>query len=106
MANPELRYTYNDGRMASDFVPYEVGEAIIDARLMQYPDGRQVWLDRSGLKLAETQQDNGQETNQGTAEGGQGDGRVQGRNIENRQARPRQGSKGKKPEAGNSHCSI
>lgn len=106
MATPELRYTYTDGRMASDFIAYEVGEAIVDARLMQYPDGSQIWLDRRGLKLAEMQQPNGQETNQSATEGRQGDGRVQGRNAEKRQARPRQGSKGKKPEAGNSHCII
>mgnify|MGYP006278401687 CR=1 FL=1 len=106
MATPELRYTYTDGRKASDFVAFEAGEAIIDARLVQYPDGNQAWFDRSGLKLAEIQQHHGQETNQSATEGSQSDGRVQTRDAEKRQAGSRKGSNSKKPQAGNSHCTI
>jgi len=102
MANPDLRYSYIDGRMASDFVPYEIGEAIIDARLVRYQDGTEAWLDRSGLRLAEQHYNNGQETNQGS----QGDEGIQGGHTANRQAGTRQRSKGKKPEASNSHCAI
>lgn len=103
MAIPELRYTYADGRKASEFVPYEAGEAIIDARLVQYPDGSQAWLDRHGLKLEQMPPTNGQEA---IEQGSQGDEGVQGGNTEKRQARARQRSKSQKPQAGDSHCAI
>ena len=86
----ELRYSYVDGRKASDFVDHNG----IEARLVQYPDGSTAWLDRLGVPLTETPTDHGQEEN---GQGGQGDGRIQERNPAHREARPRKGSNRQKP---------
>lgn len=91
----DLRYSYVDGRKASDFVDLDGTEA----RLVQYPDGSTAWLDRSGVTLSQTPVDHGQEEDR---QGGEGDGGIQTRNTANRQARTRKGTKGQKQEAGDS----
>ena len=52
MTSPELKYTYADGRKASEFVDCMAGEAVIDARLIQHPDGTRGWYDRTGVMIA------------------------------------------------------
>jgi hypothetical protein len=77
MANPELKYTYVDGRKASEFVAYEIGEAIIDARYIVHPDGSSAWYDARGMMVAsdatETRQVSGSDLGEHSArdQGGQ-----------------------------------
>ena len=60
MESPELKYTYTDGRKASEFVAYEVGEAIIDARYVVHPDGSSGWYDAKGMMVASDATEAGQ----------------------------------------------
>lgn len=93
----DLRYSYVDGRKASDFVDHNGTEA----RLVQYPDGSTAWLDRSGVPLIETLVDDAQKED---GQGGEGNGGVQARHSTYRQAGTRKRSKSQKPEAGDSDC--
>lgn len=88
---------YLDGRVQSDWVEIPYGEAVIEARLQKLDDGNIGWVDKSGLKLDHLPLPDGQETDQGRKENRQSDERVQGRNSEKRQDRPRQRSNRQKP---------
>lgn len=90
----DLKYTYIDGRKATDFMLHDG----IEARYVEYPDGTSGWYDRRGLALEQRLADtDGQENDRSPEESGQSDERVQSRNAQKRQARTRQGSKGQKP---------
>lgn len=89
----DLRYSYVDGRKASDFVDHNGTEA----RLVQYPDGSTAWLDRSGVPLIETPVDDAQKED---GQGGEGNEGIQAGNPTYRQAGARKRSKSQKPEAG------
>ena len=100
---PSLKYTYADGRKASEFMLRDG----IEMRYVQQPDGNGTWHNRAGLALTQLMDaSHGQEANQSGQESRQGDVGVQSRNTEKRQARSRQGSKGQKPQAGNRNCPI
>ena len=97
---PELRYSYVDGRKASEFIIHDG----MECRYVLHPNGFGAWYTRGGLALTQ-----GFSTSHGKEEdrqGSQGDGRVQAGDTPERQAGTRQGSKGKKPQAGDSHCAI
>lgn len=98
---PSLRHFRNEGIyfISSDPVEALHGEAWVPAI---YTDKGWATANGSTLLTGIEEWRNGQEEGQGS----QGDGRVQTGNTSKRQTRPRQGSKGKKPQAGNSHCSI
>lgn len=102
MANPDLRYTYADGRMASEFMPCVIGEAMVDARLMRYSDGSEMWFDRAGLALPQLLQHDGEENDQSR----QGDEGVQGGNPAHRQTGSRKRSSGKKPQASDRNRAV
>ena len=92
METPGLRH-FRDGKIYSDPVLVVFGEACIPA---VYTDSG--WETVDGTKLdAVTEWCNGQEADQGREENRQSDERIQGRNPEKRQARPRQRSNRKKP---------
>ena len=95
---PSLRH-FRDTGIYSDPVEALVGEAWVPA---VYTD--KGWATADGLSLLTGIQEwrNGKEEGQG----GQGAVGVQSRNTPKRQARPRQGSKGQKPQAGNRNCPI
>lgn len=95
---PNLRH-FRDTGIYSDPVEALVGEAWVPA---VYTD--KGWATADGLSLLTGIQEwrNGKEEGQG----GQGDVGVQSRNTQKRQARPRQGSKGQKPETGNRNCPV
>ena len=99
---PNLRHFANRGifTIASDPVEALVGEAWVQAI---YTDSGWATADGASLLLNVTEWRHGQKED---GQSSQGDGRVQARDAAKRQTRPRQGSKGKKPEAGDSHCSI
>jgi hypothetical protein len=92
-----LKYTYADGRKASEFEPLRIDGQTIDARYVQQPDGTAAWFDRQGLRLNYLPATNGKETNQSREEDRQGNERVQSGNAAKRQTGSRQGTKGKKP---------
>ncbi len=98
---PSLRHFRNEGIyfISSDPVEALHGEAWVPAI---YTDKGWATADGSTLLTGIEEWRDGQEEGQGS----QGDGRVQAGDAPKRQARSRQGSKGKKPQAGNSHCSI
>ncbi len=98
---PSLRHFQNAGIyfISSDPVEALHGEAWVPAI---YTDKGWATADGSTLLTGIEEWRDGQEEGQGS----QGDGRVQAGDTPKRQARSRQGSKGKKPQAGNSHCSI
>jgi hypothetical protein len=48
MESPELKYTYVDGRKASEFMLHDG----IEARYIVHPDGKSGWYDRSGVMVA------------------------------------------------------
>ncbi len=98
---PSLRHFRNEGIyfISSDPVEALHGEAWVPAI---YTDKGWATADGSTLLTGIEKWRDGQEEGQGS----QGDGRVQAGDTPKRQARSRQGSKGKKPQAGNSHCSI
>lgn len=99
---PSLRH-FKDGLIYSDLVEVLVGEAWVRAVLCRADNGDQYWATPDMVSLSPvTEWRHGQEDGQG----GQGDGRVQARDAQKRQTRSRQGSKGQKPQAGNSNCSI
>lgn len=102
---PSLRHFTNTGiyYISSDPVEVLYGEAWVPAI---YTDKGWATADGSTLLTGIEAWRHGEEANQGRQEDRQGDGRVQAGNAAKRQARPRQGSKGKKPQAGNSHCTI
>lgn len=79
--------------MISDPVEALIGEAWVNAVLCQREDGTQFWATPDLSKLSEPTD---------WRHYGQGDGRVQAGGTPKRKAR----SKGEKPEAGNSNCSI
>ena len=96
---PNLKYTYADGRKASEFIVRDG----VECRYVEQPDGSGAWYTRAGLALTQgCSIGDGEEEGQGR----EGDGRVQAGNTTHRQARTRQGRQGDKPEAGHSHCSI
>ena len=96
---PELRYSYVDGRKASEFIIRDG----IECRYVEHPDGFGAWYTRDGLALTQgCSIGNGEKEGQGS----EGDGRVQAGDTPKRKARTRQGSKGKKPQASDSHCAI
>ena len=98
---PSLRHFQNAGIYFISSDPVEVlhGEAWVSAI---YTDKGWATADGSTLLTGIEEWRDDQEEGQGS----QGDGRVQAGDAPKRQARPRQGSKSKKPQAGNSHCSI
>lgn len=99
---PSLRHFAN-GLIISDQVHALIGEAWVEAVLCQREDGSQYWATPDMGKLPPvTEWRNREEDRQGS----QGDGRVQTGDAPKRQAGTRQGSKGKKPQAGNSNCPI
>ena len=101
MGLPSLRHFQNAGIYFISSDPVEVlhGEAWVPAI---YTDKGWATADGSTLLTGIEEWRDGQEEGQGS----QGDGRVQAGDAPKRQARSRQGSKSKKPQAGNSHCSI
>ena len=92
-----LKYTYADGRKASEFEPLQIDGQTIDARYVQQPDGTAGWFDRQGLGLNYPSTTDGKKTNQSRKESRQGDEGVQRGNAAQRQARKGQRSGGKKP---------
>jgi hypothetical protein len=97
---PELRYTYVDGRKASEFIIHDG----IECRYVQSPSGVGGWYTRKGLALTQNCPiDNGQKED---GQGGQSDGGVQAGNAAYRQARTRKGTDRQEPEAGDRHCTI
>ena len=95
-----LKYTYIDGRRATEFMVRNG----IEARYVLQPDGTGMWYSRAGLALPQLcDATDGQEE---TGQGSEGDGRVQARHIEDRQTRPRQRRKGQKPQASDSDSAI
>jgi len=56
MANPELKYTYVDGRKASEFMLHDG----IEARYVVHPDGQSGWYDRAGVIVASDATEAGQ----------------------------------------------
>ena len=94
---PSLRH-FQNGLIISDPVEALVGEAWVSA---VYTD--KGWATSDMAKLHSVSEwRSGEEEGQGS----QGDGRVQAGDAPKRQTRSRQGSKGKKPQAGNSNCPI
>lgn len=93
MANPSLKH-FRDGYVYSDPVEALVGETWINA--IYTNEG---WFTPDlGIKLmAVTDWRDGKEADQSREENRQGDERVQSRNVEKRQARPRQRSNRQKP---------
>ena len=90
----DLKYTYVDGRRATEFMMRDG----MEARYVLQPDGTGMWYSRAGLALPQLcDAVDGQEEGQGS----EGDGRVQAGHIEDRQTRPRQRRKGQKPQASN-----
>ena len=73
MERPFLKYTYADGRQASEFFAIAANGKTIDARLMVYPDGAEIWCDRNGLPLDQPQITDGKKTNQNGEENQQSD---------------------------------
>lgn len=103
MELPKVRY-YLDGRIHSDWVDIEYGEAVITARLQLLEDGRIGWADKSGLELTHLPlPSDGEKTNQSREEDRQGDERVQSREAKKRQAGTRKRTSRKKPQAGDSN---
>lgn len=98
---PSLRHFQNIGIYCISSDPVEAlhGEAWVPAI---YTDKGWATADGSTLLTGIEAWRYGKEERQDC----QGDGRVQARDTAKRQARTRQGSKGKKPQAGNSHCTI
>lgn len=94
---PGLRH-FKDGLIYSDPVEALVGEAWVAAVLCRTDNGDVHWatLDMATLSPV-TEWRYGQENDGSPKESGQGNGRVQARNTQKRQARSRQGSKGQKP---------
>lgn len=92
-----LKYTYADGRKASEFEPLQIDGQTIDARYVQQPDGTAAWFDRQGLRLNYPPATDGKETNQSRKESRQSNEGVQGGNVAQRQARKGQRSSSKKP---------
>ena len=93
MENPSLKH-FRDGYVYSDPLYALVGETWINA--IYTNEG---WFTPDlGIKLmAVTDWRDGKEADQSREEDRQGDERVQGRNAEKRQARPRQRSNRQKP---------
>lgn len=98
---PSLRHFQNVGIYCISSDPVEAlhGEAWVPAI---YTDKGWATADGSTLLTGIEAWRYGEEKGQDF----QGDGRVQARDTAKRQTRTRQGSKGKKPQAGNSHCTI
>ena len=98
---PSLRHFQNVGIYCISSDPVEAlhGEAWVPAI---YTDKGWATADGSTLLTGIEAWRYGEEDGQGS----QGDGRVQARDTAKRQTRTRQGSKGKKPQAGNSNCPI
>jgi len=101
MDRPSLRHFQNVGIYCISSDPVEAlhGEAWVPAI---YTDKGWATADGSTLLTGIEAWRYGEEEGQDR----QGDGRVQARDTAKRQARTRQGSKGKKPQAGNSNCPI
>lgn len=96
MELPVIRY-YLNGRIYSDWVEVNYGEAVIEARLQKLDDGTIGWADRSGLKLDHLPLPHGQKADQSRKENRQSDERVQGRATAQRQTRKGQRPRGQKP---------
>jgi hypothetical protein len=56
MESPELKYTYVDGRKASEFMLHDG----IEARYVVHPDGQGGWYDRTGVMVASDATEAGQ----------------------------------------------
>jgi len=92
MANPELKYTYVDGRKASEFMLHDG----IEARYVVHPDGQGGWYDRAGVMVASDATEAGQVSGSDLGKHPQGDqsGQVAKAGGSNRVRKSRQ-----KPEA-------
>ena len=91
---PSLRH-FKEGIIYSDEVEALVGEAWVRAVFCRLDDGDCYWTTPDMARLSPvTEWRHGQEAEQIAAKGSQGNGRVQSRNTQKRQARSRQGSKG------------
>jgi hypothetical protein len=101
MELPSLRHFDNRGifYISSDPVEALVGEAWVAAI---YTDKGWATADGANLLTGIEEWRDGKEERQGS----QGNERVQGGDTAKRQARPRQGTKGQKPKAGDSNCAI
>lgn len=101
MELPSLRHFDNRGifYISSDSVEALVGEAWVAAI---YTDKGWATADGANLLTGIEEWRDGKEERQGS----QGNERVQGGDTAKRQARPRQGTKGQKPKAGDSNCAI
>lgn len=93
MAAPNLRH-FRDGYVYSDPIYALVGETWINAI---YTNEGWFTPDLATKLVAVTEWRDGKEADQSREENRQGDERVQGRNAEKRQARPRQRSNRQKP---------
>lgn len=81
---PKIRY-YLDGRVHSDWVEIECGEAMCIARLQKCDDGQIHWVDQSGLKLDQLLEPSGQSQIEEGTESQQSDAGVQSGNTAQRQ---------------------
>lgn len=71
---PNLKYTYADGRKASEFIVRDG----VECRYVEQPDGSGAWYTRAGLALTQgCSIGDGEEEGQGR----EGDGRVQTKNT-------------------------
>ncbi len=99
---PSLRHFRNTG-IYSDPVEALAGEAWV---LAVYTDKGWATADGASLLTGIQEWRHAKEDDGSPKESGQGDVGVQSRNTQKRQARPRQGAKGQKPETGNRNCPI
>ena len=102
MALPDLRH-FTPTTISSDPVEALVGEAWVPAI---YTSNGWITADGANLLADVHEWRHAKEDDASAKESGQGDVGVQSRNTQKRQARPRQGSKGQKPETGNRNCPI
>ena len=69
MSSPELKYTYVDGRKASEFMLHDG----IEARYVVHSDGQSGWYDRAGVIVASDATEAGQVSRGDLGEHPQGD---------------------------------
>lgn len=94
---PGLRH-FKGGLITSDPVEVLVGKTWVTAVLCRADNGDQYWATPEMVSLSPvTEWRHGQKNDGSPEESEQGNERVQSRNTQKRQTRPRQGSKGQKP---------
>jgi len=91
-----LKYTYADGRKATEFESIQHGGQPIDARYIEKPDGSSGWYDRSGVMVTPDATQVRQKPSDDLAEHQNGD---EGGQAAKASGGNRTGKGGKKPEA-------